>query len=43
MKIDSRNKEAVKKGEEESGVPIPLPFPQRALQSKKLAEKGMGG
>ena len=39
MKIDSKNKGAVKQGEEEPEIPIPLPFPQRALQSKKWAEK----
>ena len=39
VKIDSINKEAVKPSEEEPEIPIPLPFPQRVLQSKKLVEK----
>jgi len=39
VKIDSKNKEAVKQGEEEPEILIPLPFLQRALQSNKLAGK----
>ncbi|XP_061350191.1 uncharacterized protein LOC133295380 [Gastrolobium bilobum] len=35
----SKNKEASKQGEDESEPAIPLPFPQRVVLSKKLAEK----
>ena len=38
-KTDSTNKEAVKQDKDELEIPIHLPFPQRAIQSKKLVEK----
>ncbi|KAI9080903.1 hypothetical protein K1719_037064 [Acacia pycnantha] len=38
VKIDSKNKKAMQQGEEED-IHIPLPFPQKEIQSKRLAEK----